>query len=102
MASVLNPADLYHTGVVVPDLDAAIDRLSAIGGYRWTRIVEATMPVITDDGLVDIPFKMVYSIDAPHLELVQEVPGTTWTSAPRNAAHHLGYWSEFLVAMAQQ
>jgi len=98
MTSVLDPADLYHMGVVVPDLDVAIERLSAVGGYRWTKTVEATIPVITADGPVDIPFKMVYSIDAPHLELVQEVPGTTWTSAPRNAAHHLGYWTDDVLA----
>ena len=102
MTSVLRPADLYHTGVVVPDLDAAIDRLSAVGGYRWTKTVEAVMPVLTADGPVDIPFKMVYSIDAPHLELVQEVPGTTWTSAPRNAVHHLGYWTDDVLATGAQ
>ena len=25
-------------------------------------------------------------------------PGTTWTSAPRNAAHHLGYWTDDVLA----
>ena len=35
MTSVLMPADLYHAGVVVPDLDAAIDRLSH---GRWVSL----------------------------------------------------------------
>ena len=43
--------------------------------------------MITADGPVDIPFKMVYSIDAAP-GTGGEVPGTTWTGAPRNAAHH--------------
>ena len=35
MAFALQPKDFYHTGIVVPDLDAAMARLSALAGYRW-------------------------------------------------------------------
>ena len=34
MAFALRPEDYYHTGIVVPDLDAAMARLSALVGYR--------------------------------------------------------------------
>ena len=37
MTPALSPADLYHAGVIVADVDEAADRLSAVGGYRWTR-----------------------------------------------------------------
>jgi Glyoxalase/Bleomycin resistance protein/Dioxygenase superfamily len=62
----------------------------------WSR--PYTVPVVTADGPMDIPFKLVYSLEAPHIELVQEVPGSIWVSAPRNAVHHLGYWAEDVAA----
>ena len=52
MTAILNAEDLYHTGVVVADLDAAMARLSAIGGYEWTAPLEFSLPVrIADNPL---------------------------------------------------
>ena len=48
----------------------------------------------------EMPFRFVYSIDGPHLELIQEVPGTIWAAPKDGAAHHLGYWSDDLAATA--
>lgn len=90
----LSAADLYHTGVVVADVDEAAGRLSAVGGYHWTKTLQYTVPVITVEGAVDISFTMAYSLESPHIELIQEIPGTLWVSAPRNAVHHLGYWTD--------
>lgn len=98
MTPALAPADLYHAGIVVADVDEAVERLTKAGGYRWTQTMAYTVPVVTADGPLDVPFEIVYSIDAPHLELVKEIPGTPWTSAPRNAVHHLGYWTDDIDA----
>jgi catechol 2,3-dioxygenase-like lactoylglutathione lyase family enzyme len=96
----MNPADCYHTGLVVDDMAAAAERLTAAMGYRWTKPVEAMLGVTTADGDIEVPFRFVYSVNAPHLELIQEVPGTIWTAAPGGAAHHLGYWVDDLAAAA--
>lgn len=64
MNTPLAPADFYHTGIVVPDLDEAAAHLTAIAGYRWTKPMEYTMPVVTADGDYDIPFRMTYSVQA--------------------------------------
>ncbi|WP_328752275.1 hypothetical protein OHT57_42430 [Streptomyces sp. NBC_00285] len=32
--------------------------------------------------------RYAYSLDAPHLELVQEIPGTPWTATPARARPH--------------
>jgi hypothetical protein len=37
MAFALRPEDFYHTGIIVPDLDDAMARLSALAGYRGSR-----------------------------------------------------------------
>ncbi|BBZ45505.1 VOC family protein [Mycobacterium parmense] len=98
----MNPADCYHTGLVVDDMGAAAARLSAVMGYRWTRPVEATLNVTTVGGEVEVPFRFVYSVNAPHLELIQEVPGTIWTAPAGGGAHHLGYWVDDLASAAAQ
>lgn len=98
----MNPADLYHIGLIVDDVEAAAARLSASGEYEWTKPVESTLTVTTDTGDIDVPFSFVYSLQAPHLELVQAVPGTLWTAAPDQAAHHLGYWVDDIASAAAE
>ena len=90
--TLLSPADCYHVGLIVPDLDRAIAEMTAAGGYRWTKPIEATLSITSTSGDFEMPFRFVYSIDGPHLELIQEVPGTIWAAPKDGAAQHLGYW----------
>jgi hypothetical protein len=101
MAFALRPDDLYHTGIVVPDLDAAMDRLSALAGYKWITPLTYTLPFRTVDGTRELTSKIVYSLQAPHVELLQEVPDSPWTAAPGNAVHHLGYFTDNLSDTAR-
>lgn len=97
----LRPEDFYHTGIIVADLDAAMARLSALAGYRWISPVSYTLPFRTTAGTQEVTSTFVYSLQAPHVELIKEVPGTAWTAAPGNAIHHLGYWTDDLAASAK-
>lgn len=101
MTLALRPEDLYHTGIIVSDLDAAMARLSALGGYRWTNPMSYTLPFRTTDGTAELTSTFVYSLQAPHLELIQEVPDSPWKSAPGNAVHHLGYFVDDLAESAR-
>lgn len=98
----LRPEDLYHTGIVVPDLDAAMARFTALAGYQWIKTMTYTLPFRTVGGTRDLTSTIVYSVQAPYLELVQEVPGTPWVAAPGNAVHHLGYFTDNLAETARQ
>ncbi len=100
-AFALRPEDFYHTGIIVPDLDAAMARLSTLAGYRWITPVSYTLPFRTTSGTQEVTSTFVYSLQAPHVELIQEVPGTAWTAAPGNAIHHLGYWADNLAESAK-
>lgn len=97
MAFALRPEDYYHTGIVVPDLDAAMARLTALTGYRWITPLSYTLPFRTAAGSRELTSTIVYSVQGPHLELVQEVPGSPWTAAPGNSVHHLGYFTDNLA-----
>ncbi|MGX7680592.1 VOC family protein [Jatrophihabitans sp. DSM 45814] len=102
MPSPLKAADLYHTGFMVPDLPAAMQRMTALAGYRFTVPIDGKIPIWTVAGEMMLEVRFVYSIDAPHIELIQQLPGTPWMPAPGNAAHHLGYFADDLAATADR
>jgi len=85
----------------VPDLDAAMARLSALAGYRWINPLTYTLPFRTAIGTRELTSTFVYSLQAPHVELIQEVPGSPWTAARGNSAHHLGYFTDNLAETAR-
>jgi hypothetical protein len=85
--------NLYHTGIVVDDLEAAMASHTAVAGYSWTDVVEVEQAAETPSGEVTIQMKMVYSAVDPRLELLQTVPGTVWTPAD-SGVHHIGFWSD--------
>jgi catechol 2,3-dioxygenase-like lactoylglutathione lyase family enzyme len=89
----VKPENLYHSGIVVDDLDATLDWFTKVAGYRWTDVVEVEQVAQTPDGEVTIPMRMVYSGDAPRVEIIQTAPGTIWVPAD-SGVHHLGYWSD--------
>src|SRR6201997_3144983 len=97
----LRPGDFYPTGIVVSDLDAAMARLSALTGYRWINPLSYALPFRTSTGTRELTSTIVYSVQAPHIELLQEVPGSPWTAAPGNSVHHLGYFTDNLTDTAK-
>lgn len=94
----LKAADLYHTGIVVPELEASMATMSEVAGYQWTTIQSAELPIRLADGERVLTLRYVYSLDAPHIELVQEIPGTPWTAA----AHHVGYFCDDVPTTAKR
>jgi Glyoxalase/Bleomycin resistance protein/Dioxygenase superfamily len=101
MAFVLRPQDLYHTGIIVPDLEAAMDRLSALAGYRWITPLTYKLPFRSTAGTHELSSTFVYSLESPHLELIEEVTGSPWVAAPGNSIHHLGYFTDNLSESAR-
>ena len=101
-ALALSPANLYHVGIVVPDIANAAAHLTDAAGYRWTKTVETDLSITSRaGGNVSVSVATAYSVQVPHLELIRAVPGTVWTPSPNGAIHHLGYWVEDLAASAR-
>jgi hypothetical protein len=100
--SVLAPADCFHTGIMVSDLDMAMQQLTEAAGYRWTTPMGGIVSVRIGSADRDLEFRMAYSVQAPHLELVQQIPGTMWMPSPGTAAHHLGYWVDDVPAASRR
>ena len=45
-----------------------------------------------------VPNRIRYSTSAPYVELIQETPGTPWVCNDFSNLHHIGYFSDRLVA----
>jgi hypothetical protein len=101
MTFALRPEDYYHTGIVVPDLDAAMASLSALAGYQWINPLSYTLPFRTANGTRELTSTFVYSLQSPHVELIQQVPDSPWVAAPGNSVHHLGYFTDNLADTAR-
>jgi Glyoxalase/Bleomycin resistance protein/Dioxygenase superfamily len=90
----------YHVGIVVPDIAAAQVELTERLGVTWGPILHLDTVEYRDGSGRDIllPTTMCYSVDEPHLELIQEVPGSVWVCNEYSNLHHIGYWSDDLTA----
>jgi hypothetical protein len=94
-------ADLYHTGIVVHDLELAKAEMSEQLGVIWGVQGESEQPVVLESGPATLTFGFAYSAQGPHrIELVQAIPGTLWEVPRPGSAHHLGYWSDDVPAMS--
>jgi hypothetical protein len=93
----VQPRDQYHVGNVVDDLDAAKVWYSTALGYHWCEEISVENVFVTSDKTINVPLRFTYSMEDPHIELIEAVPGTTFLASWPHA-HHTGYWSSDLQA----
>ena len=86
----------YHVGIVVPDLLEAQKELSSQLGVTWGPVLHLDGADVRDGEGRDLvlPTTICYSVDAPHLEVIQEVPGSVWACNEHSNLHHIGFWSD--------
>lgn len=80
-AFALRPEDFYHTGIIVPDLEAAMARLSALAGYRWITPVSYTLPFRTVSGNAAQPIGFT-PLSATHTPTPAAMPASRATNDP--------------------
>jgi hypothetical protein len=90
--------DQFHVGVVVDDLDAALEDLTDLFGYGWCPSMSVETPVLLPKGDLMLDLHFTYSATVPRVEVIQSVPGTLWVPAAGSGIHHVGYWSEDVEA----
>ena len=77
----MKAGDLYHSGIVVDDLDATMDWFTKVAGYRWTDVVEVEQQGGDAGWRSDDPHADGLLGADPPLEFLQTVPGTIWVPA---------------------
>ena len=96
---------IWHVGFIVDRLEDAMDELSAALGLRWADIHHVDgQPLQGPDGQqYPLDTRVVFSLDPPlSIELIEPTPGTPNVRRGDSAFHHLGYWSDDLVAEEQR
>lgn len=95
----MSVAELFTTGYVVPELDAALDRARRSLGLVFTDVQSSELTLRLDGGRLEtIPLRFAYSIGAPpHIEFIQAVPGTYYDASSGGYAHHVGLWADDLA-----
>ncbi|WP_113701746.1 VOC family protein [Nonomuraea lactucae] len=68
------PQSYYHVGMVVPDLEAAIDRYSEVFGVTFTEPAYTISPYLEDNGRVFTNFRQRQALSQtrePYFELIE-------------------------------
>ncbi len=97
--------ELFHTGVVVADVERAIDDLSRALGLQFTEVQEHPMRQWRPSGEQRLVLRYAYSLAPyPLVELIEAQPGTFYEPVPgaRTQLHHVGMWVDDLAAAAEQ
>ncbi|HEX4018809.1 MAG TPA: VOC family protein [Frankiaceae bacterium] len=91
-AGALSHADLFHTAIVVDDIEAAKAEFGALLGLTWHE-GGGKVTMQTAQGQSRVATQYAISVEGPHhVELVQSTPGTLYTTNGSTRAHHVGYW----------
>jgi len=92
--------DQFHTGFVVRDLEETIEGLREVLRLRWTAVRHVDIDAWTATGRLRTPIRFVYSVEEPHIELIEARAGTLWSGDGEFGFHHLGFWVDDLSAEA--
>jgi hypothetical protein len=76
----------FQVGVLVQDIEAARDELSAALGIVWSEIVER----VNGEWKIRVCFSKE---GPPYLELIEGPPGSPWDSGGASRIDHIGYWT---------
>jgi catechol 2,3-dioxygenase-like lactoylglutathione lyase family enzyme len=92
---------LDHVGIVVPNLDRAMEALSAHLGIEWMGVFDPTLPMRdAERGTRDVSLHIALGpAQPPRLELIEAIPGSPWQlDDDRMLLHHLAYYVDDLRA----
>lgn len=96
---------LYHTGIRVPDIDAAMGEMGETLGLTWATVQHNPAQSVWTpaEGLQQVELRFVYSCQGPqHVELLQGGPGTIWDGADDPGVHHVGLWVDDVVVATER
>jgi catechol 2,3-dioxygenase-like lactoylglutathione lyase family enzyme len=87
--------ELFHVGIVVPDVEAALETYSDAFGFHWTELRRSSPQEVMAGGQrVSTEIRACYSVEGPpHVELIEDVTGNVWGDSAYGL-NHTGYWAD--------
>ncbi|HEY8352724.1 MAG TPA: VOC family protein [Sphingomonadales bacterium] len=96
---------VFHTGIVVDDLEPAMKEIGAALNLEWTPVKRFDPMVIwtPEHGTQDYVVEAVYSRQGPHhLEIVRGPKGSFYDPKTFPDGRHIGVWVDDLVAETER
>lgn len=96
---------LFHVGIRVHDIRAAMDEMGESLGVTWANLQfnEAQAIWTPEQGLRHVPLHFVYSAEGPqHIELLEGPPDTPWEAGDAPGVHHVGVWVDDVAAESER
>jgi catechol 2,3-dioxygenase-like lactoylglutathione lyase family enzyme len=90
--------ELWHVGVVVDDLESAMEQLARSFGHEWSDVLDREVPIHLVGGEESSRVRWTASRGGPPQWEVIEAESGLWAAAsnPGSGLHHLAYWSDDL------
>lgn len=92
---------MFHVGVRVPQLEAAMNELGASMALTWAEAPDMGPQQLwtPGQGMQELDLRYAYSAEGPqHIELLEGPPGSFWDGRQQPGAHHVGVWVDDLTA----
>lgn len=90
---------MFHTGMIVNDLETSMRQFSAAFGFTWAEPQRVVADLRGPKGIKRREAVGTYSLEGPHhIELVQQIDAAVWhdvTGGP--LVHHIGFWVDDLA-----
>lgn len=94
--------DMFHVGIVVPDVRAAMEKYSEALGFSFCEPWASTMDVAVDGHAREVRLAATYSTQGPpYLELVEELSGGVW-APDALGLDHVGLWTDDLAGTVRR
>jgi len=100
---MIDPSRIYHIGIVVQNLDQAMDELGTAMGYTWSSIRTMNANLLAPVGKTSVSLRIVFTRQGPPwLEFIEGPKESTWSAEGGNALHHLGFYVDDLDGERQR
>ncbi len=88
----MNYDDLFHIGIIVPDMAQGMAEIAKRFGVTFPRPPGTSEVIVrTAAGEAKVGVQAVYTAEGPpYLELIEGVAGTVWEAGEGSRIHHLG------------
>jgi hypothetical protein len=95
---------LFHTGIIVDDLERAMSQWGVALGLHWAPPKTATTPMRCPEGVMGREVRFTYSLEGPHhVELLEQVDPSPYLSLTGGRhIHHLGYFTRDLPGQSRR
>lgn len=96
--------ELFHVGIRVPDLDAAMRDMGGAASVTWSAVQQRQQQIwLPGSGVSEVALRFTYSSAGPvHLELLQGEPGSIWDADDGPGPHHLGFWVDDVASTTEE